>query len=52
MDKFKNFELTLQDGTKVTAEAPSKVTLNYALNVAHHWAKVRKEDVFSIKGIK
>ena len=52
MNKFKHFELTLQDGTKVTAKAPAKVTLNYALNVAYHWAKVCKEDVISIKGIK
>ena len=52
MNKFKNFELALKNGTKVTAKAPSKVTINYALNVAYHWAKVRKEDVISIKGIK
>ena len=52
MNKFNYFELTLKDGTKVTAKAPAKVTLNYALNVAYHWAKVHKEDVISIKGIK
>lgn len=52
MDKFKHFELTLQDGTKVTAKAQLKVTVGYALNIAYHWAKVRKEDVISIKGIK
>ena len=52
MDKFKYFELTLKNGTKVTAKAPSKVTVAYALNVAYHWAKVCKEDVSSLKGIK
>ena len=52
MDKFKYFELSLKDGTKVTAKAPAKVTINYALNTAYHWAKVCKNDVISIKGIK
>ena len=52
MDKFKYFELTLKDGSKVTAKAPSKATVSYSLNVAYHWAKVCKNDVISIKGIK
>ena len=49
MNKFKYFELTLKDGTKVTAKAPSKVTLNYALNVAYHWAKVNRNEVFNVE---
>ena len=52
-DKYSLFELTLTDGSTVIAKVPKRpVTINYAANIAYHWAKVRKEDVISIKGIK
>ena len=51
--KYKTFELTLTDGSIVIFSMPNgKVTLNYAANVAYHWAKVSKNDVISIKPIK
>ena len=51
--KYKQFELTLINGSTVVCSAPTcKVTINYAANVAYHWAKVNKKDVISIKPIK
>ena len=51
--KYKQFELTLINGSTVVCSAPtSKVTINYAANVAYYWAKVSKKDVISVKPIK
>ena len=51
--KYKTFELTLTDGSIIICSAPTcKVSINYAANVAYHWAKVSKNDVISIKPIK
>lgn len=52
-EKFKTFELTLKDGSKVITKAPTaKLTVEYATKLAYHWVKVDKEDVISIVGIK
>lgn len=52
-EKFKLFELTLKDGSKITAKAPaSKLSLEYASKLAYHWAKVEKEDVINVIGLK
>lgn len=52
-DKFRYFELILKDGSKVTTKAPQrKLTVEYATKLAYHWAKVDREDVISIVGIK
>ena len=51
-DKYSLFELTLIDGSTVIAKVSKRpVTINYAANVAHHWAKIPKEKVRSITGI-
>ena len=52
-DKYSLFELTLTDGSTVIAKVPKRpVTINYAKDIAYHWAKVPKEKVRSITGIK
>lgn len=52
-EKYKYFELTLKDGSKITVKAPSsKLTLEYASKLAYHWAKVNKDDIINIVGIK
>ena len=51
-DKYSLFELTLTDGSTVIAKVPKRpVTINYAKDIAYHWAKVPKEKVRSITGI-
>lgn len=51
-DKYSLFELTLTDGSTVIAKVPKRpVTINYAANIAYHWAKIPKEKVRSITGI-
>ena len=51
--KYKRFELTLTDGSIIICSAPTcKASINYAANVAYHWAKVNKKDVISVKSIK
>ena len=53
MKKYKLFMLLLNNGEKVEVNAPaSKVTEEYALSVAYHWAKVNKDLVISVVGIK
>lgn len=52
-DKYRYFELTLKDGSKVTTKAPQgKLTVEYASKLAYHWAKVDKESVVNVVGIK
>lgn len=64
-NKYRNFELTLKDGSKVMVKAtgPNKVTEKYAMVLASHWANFSKrigiydknalksEDIAGIKGI-
>lgn len=51
--KFKRFELTLTDGSTVVAKAPQgKLTEEYAVHVAYHWAGVPKASVTNIRGIE
>lgn len=51
-DKYSLFELTLTDGSTVIAKVSKlPVTINYAANIAYHWAKIPKEKVRSITGI-
>lgn len=53
VEKFKVFELTLKDGSKVITKTPSsKLSLNYAKDLAYHWANVDKNDVVNVIGIK
>lgn len=50
--KFKNFELTLIDGSKVMVKAPrSRLTEEYAALLAYHWANVSKTNVILVKGV-
>ena len=63
-NKYKRFEVTLKDGTKVIAKTPtSKLTEKYAIIGVWHWINmgnnmsdnapnsIKKDDVISIKGI-
>ena len=51
-DKYSLFELTLTDGSTVIAKVPKRpVTIDYAKDIAYHWAKIPKEKVRSITGI-
>ena len=53
MKKYKSFILLLNNGKNIEVNAPtSKVTEKYALSVAYHWAKVNKDMVISVVGIK
>ena len=52
-DTYSSFELTLTDGSTVIAKVPKRpVTINYAANIAYHWAKIPKEKIRSITGIE
>lgn len=52
-EKYKYFELTLQDGTKIQVKTPSaKLTLEYASKLAYHWAKIDKDSIINIVGLK
>lgn len=52
-EKYKYFELTLQDGTKIQVKTPSaKLTLEYASKSAYHWAKIDKDIIIDIVGLK
>ena len=64
-NKYRNFELTLKDGSKVMVKStgPNKVTEKYAMVLAANWVNFSKrigvydadalksEDVVGIKGI-
>ena len=64
-NKYRNFELTLKDGSKILVKStgPNKVTEKYAMVQATHWANFAKrigiydenalksEDIARIKGI-
>ena len=64
-NKYRNFELTLKDGSKIMVKStgPNKVTEKYAMVLAAHWVNFSKkigfydenalksEDVVGIKGI-
>lgn len=62
-NKYRNFELTLKDGSKVIVKGPNKVTEKYAIVLSAHWANSNKrigidhenalksEDIIGIKGI-
>ena len=64
-NKYRNFELTLKDGSKILVKAtgPNKVTEKYAMVLASHWANfaqrigiydenaLKSEDIAGIKGI-
>jgi hypothetical protein len=64
-NKYRNFELTLKDGSKIMVKAtgPNKVTEKYAMVLAAHWANfpksigicdenaLKSEDILGIKGI-
>ena len=63
-NKYKRFEATLKNGTKVIAKAPtSRLTEKYANILVYHWINmsnkisdsapnsVKPDDIVSIKGI-
>ena len=64
-NKYRNFELTLKDGSKIMVKStgPNKVTEKYAMVLAAHWANfpkrigiyddgaLKSEDIIGIKGI-
>ena len=63
-NKYKRFEVTLKDGTKVITKTPtSRLTEKYAIILVYHWINmsnnisdnsdnsVKQDDVISIKGI-
>ena len=63
-NKYKRFEATLKNGTKVIAKAPTaRLTEKYAIILVYHWINmsnkisdsapnsVKQDDVISIKGI-
>ena len=63
-NKYKRFEVTLKDGTKVITKTPtSRLTEKYAIILVYHWINmsnnirdnsdnsVKPDDVISIKGI-
>ena len=63
-NKYKIFEVTLKNGTKVIAKAPTaRLTEKYAIILVYHWINmsnnisdnsdnsVKQDDVISIKGI-
>ena len=63
-NKYKKFEATLNNGTKVIAKAPTaRLTEKYAIILVYHWINmsnkisdsapnsVKPDDVISIKGI-
>lgn len=53
MKKYKSFMLLLNNGEKVEVNSPNaKFTEKYALSVAYHWAKVSKDVVINVVGIK
>ena len=52
-EKFKLFELTLKDGPKITVKSPSaRLSLEYASKLSYHWAKVDKDSVINVVGLK
>ena len=63
-NKYKRFEATLKNGTKVIAKAPTaRLTEKYAIILVYHWINmsnkisdsapnsVKPDDVISTKGI-